>query len=182
MNKIDDYKEILDVLDKHKELLNNDYPVDIASKIKDRIRLQEISKEFGISVKSDCNPNWLKLSEYESIGMFGEDHHRTISWPDDGKQPENERLYMISFPTGAYIFGDSYPENTFKSFFGELKGYGAKYVDTKNSNLYFTSEKASCIHKDFKVILDKHRKLVGDEMKGQRIKALEKELTKLKTS
>ena len=180
MNKIDAYKEILGVINKHKELLKDDYHIDIADKIADRISLQEISKEFSINMKADFNPNWCKLSKYESIGMFGEDHRRTISWPDDGAQPENERLYMISFPTGAYIFGDSYPENTFRSFFDELKGYGAKYIDTTNSNLYFASEKASCVHDDFKAIFDKYRKLVGDEVKEKRIESLEEELTKLK--
>ena len=181
MDKIDAYKEILSVLNKHKELLKDDYQIDIASKIADRISLQEISKEFSISIKYDCNPHWCKLSEYESIGMFGSEHRRTISWPDDGEQPENERLYMISFPTGPYIFGDSYPENTFRSFFDELKGYGVKYVDSRNHNLYFTSEKASCVHGDFKAIFDRHRKLVGDEMKEKRIESLEEELTRLKT-
>lgn len=182
MDKIDGYKEILGVLNRHKELLKDDYPVNIAGKIADRISLQEISKEFSINMKTDCNPNWCKLSDYESMGMFGSKYNRTISWSDDGEQPENERLYVISFPTGAYIFGGSYPVNTFRSFFDELKGYGAKYVDTTNSNLYFTSEKASCVHRDFKVILDKHRKLVGDEVKEERIKSLEEELTKLKSA
>ena len=180
MNKINAYKEILGVLGKHKELLKDDYKIDIASEVNNRIRLQEISEEFGISMKNDCNPNWCKLSGYESIGMSGSEHNRTISWADNGLQPENERLYMISFPTGPYVFGDSYPENTFRSFFDELKGYGAKHVDTKNSNLYFTSEKASCVHDNFKAIFDKYRKLVGNENKEKRIKSLEEELIKLK--
>ena len=182
MNKINAYKEILGVLDKHKKLLKDDYTIDIASKINDRILLQEISEEFGISIKSDCNPNWCKLSEYESIGVFGKDHRRTIGCSDNGKQPKNERLYSISFSTGPYIFGGSYPENTFRSFFNELKGYGAKYIDTINSKLYFTSENASLVHNDFKSIFDKHRKLAANEEKEQRVKLLEEELTKLKSA
>lgn len=180
MDKIDAYKEILDILDKHKELLKDDYQVCIKSKIANRISLQEISKEFGISMKNDYNPHWIELSENEHIGMFGDKHNRTIPWPDDGVQPEDERLYVISFPTGPYVFGASYPEDTFRSFFDELKGYGVKHIDSHNNNLYFTSEKAGDVHENLKSIMDKHRKLVGDEIKKQKIKSLEDELSNLK--
>ncbi len=180
MDKTSAYKEILGVLNKHQELLKDDYPIDIAGKIASRIRLQGISEEFNISLKSDSNPDWCKFSDHQSLGMYGSQHNRKISWSDDGAQPENERLYVISFPTGPYIFGGEYPESTFKSFFEELKGYGAKYVDTANSNLYFTSDTACAVHNDFKEIFDKHRKLVSDELKVKRIESLEYELKKLR--
>ena len=179
MEKIEAYKEILNVLKKHDELLSDDYQIDIKDRITNRIRLQEISAEFGIELKSDCNPSWCKVSEYAGIGIYGEDHNRTISWLDDGEQPDNERLYAIRFPTGAYIFGDSYPTKTFKMFFDELKSYQPKYTDTHNSCLYFTDETAKHVHKDFSSIISKHRKLVGDELKAKKITSLKEELEKL---
>jgi len=71
------------------------------------------------------------------VGWWGEKYGRHISWSDDGKQPEDELLLVISFPTGAYIFGDDYPTEFFKEFFQELKTYNPKYTDTTNKTLYF---------------------------------------------
>lgn len=179
MEKIEAYKEILSVLKRHDELLKDDYQIDIKGGIINRIKLQEISAEFGIELKADCNPNWCKVSEYAGIGIYGEDHNRTISWSDDGEQPDNERLYVINFPTGAYIFGGSYPNATFKAFFEELKSYKPKYTDTTNKGLYFTSETARHVHKDFSDILAKYEALVGGELKAKRIEALAAELERL---
>jgi hypothetical protein len=179
MDKIDAYREILDVLNKHRDLLKNDHQIDIKDRVVDRISLQKISKEFGINIGSDCNPGWCKISEHECIKLYGSEHNRTISWPDNGNQPENERLYQISFPTGAYIFGRQYPENTFKMFFDELKGYEPKYIDSANNCLYFTSENAKCVHENFKPIFDKYAGLVDEELKAKKIESLKKELSKL---
>ena len=74
--------------------------------------------------------------------LMGEKHRRTISWSDDGLQPDDEWLLSISYPTGAYIFGDSYPKSLFQEYFLELKAIGAKYCDTANHRLYFNHENA----------------------------------------
>jgi hypothetical protein len=181
MNKISSYKEILAVLNKHKDILDDDYEIDISAKISNRICILSVSKEFGIDIDLSSHPDWCKLSEYEAIGLFGEDHNRTISWSDDDRQPENERLYRISFPTGAYIFGESYPEITFKSFFSELKTYGYKYIDSANKCLYFTSENAKYIHENFNKIFDKYKRLVSEEMRMKKIESLREELDKLES-
>jgi len=180
VEKIDAYKEILKVLKKHDELLKDDFQIDIKGRLAARITLQEISAEFGIDLKSNCDPGWCKVSEYASIGMYGEGNNRTVSWSDNGEQPENERLYVINFPTGPYIFGGEYPEKTFKAFFDKLKSYGPKYTDTHNKGLYFTSETARHIHKDFSDILATYNCLVDDELKAKKIKSLKAELEKLK--
>jgi hypothetical protein len=180
MNNKDAYKEILDVLDRHKELLRDDYSIDIYSRIEARIKLEEISQDFSIELKRDGNPNWCELSEYETIGIYGEEHNRLISWSDDGSQPENERLYQISFPTGAYIFGGAYPQNTFQAFFEELKSHKPKYIDSANHSLYFTSGNAMRVHGKFKEIFEKYRLDVAQEVKDQKVKALEHELASLK--
>ena len=178
MDKINAYKEILTTLDKHKELLMGDYSIDIVSKIKSRIRLLEISEEFSIDIlDKDAIPEYCKLSEYEYIYLCGSEIK--ITCPDDGRQPKNERLYVLSFPAGAYIFCESYPKNIFKAFFNELKDYGAKYVDSANHSLYFSSDVAHCVHDDFKSLLKKYKNIVNDEIKEKRIESLKKELAAL---
>jgi hypothetical protein len=179
MNKINAYKEILTVLDKHAGLLEEDYFVNIRHRIANRINLQEISEEFGITLGHDCDPGWCRLSEYEFIGMYGSKYNRTISWSDDATQPENERLYMISFPAGPYIFGGDYPEKTFKAFFDELKSYGPKYSDTHNKNLYFTSAIARNVHENFNDIFKKYKSIADIEVKQKKIKKLKEELASL---
>lgn len=183
MTKIEAYKEILKVLKKHDDLLEDDYKIDIKGELINRISLQEISAEFGIELKNkNYNSDWCKLAEYQYIGLYGEDHNRTISWSDDGSQPENERLYIIIFPTGAYIFGDSYPTNTFKMFWDELKSYGPKYTDTANHNMYFTAENAKHVHKEFNSVFNKHKSLVGEELRVKKIEALKDQLAKLQST
>jgi len=179
VNKLKAYKDILKVLDKHSEVVKGDHRIDISSQIRDRIKLQEISKEFGININADASPNWIKLSEFSSIGVYGAASGMSISWSDDGTQPESERLYVISFPTGAYIFGQDYPTGTFKAFFQELKDFGAAYTDTANSTLYFKSDAASKVHSSFNDLFKKYRLLVGEESKNKRIIALKLELDKL---
>ena len=179
MNNTDAYKEILSILEKHQELLKGDHQVDIAGKLKNRIKVQELSDEFGINLPPDSNPTWCRLGEYAAIGLFGEEYNRTISWSDDGEQPNNERLYRICFPTGAYIFGQSYPTNTFELFFEELKSYNPKYTDSHNSTLYFTKDTAKAVHENFKAIFDKYRDTVSDEVKEQKIESLKQELSRL---
>lgn len=182
MDKINAYKEILDVIVKHDDLLKDDHPIAIKSGLINRIKLQEISEEFDIEIKdNNSNPNSFKLSEYEWISLYGDCHNRTISWSDDGNQPDNERLYVISFSTGPYVFGSGYPEKTFKKFFDELKSYKPKYSDTHNDKLYFTAETARHIHEDFNDLFNKYKNLVSDEMRVKKIDDLEIELEKLKS-
>ena len=179
MNNTDAYKEILSILEKHQELLKGDHQVDIAGKLKNRIKVQGLSDEFGINLLPDSNPTWCRLGAYAAIGLFGEEYSRTISWSDDDSQPNDERLYRICFPTGAYVFGKSYPTNTFKLFFEELRSYNPKYADSHNHCLYFTKDTAKAVHDDFKSVFDKHRDTVSAEVKMQKIESLKQELSRL---
>ncbi len=174
------YQEIYDVLYKHKDLFKSDPYIDILPRVRNRIKLQGLSKAFGIDVPPDSNPEWINLNEYISIGLFGEKHNRTISCSDDDRQPEDEHLLRISFPTGPYIFHrNEYCEQTFKVFFDELKSYGPKYSDTNNKALYFSSDTAQAVYNAFNGILKKHQAKVVDELKQKEIAALKKKLEKL---
>lgn len=180
MNKIKAYEEMLSVIREHSELTKKDNRIDIADVLEDRIRLLKISDEFNIDLDINQDSSYIHIDSYRAICMFGKAFNRTIAWSDDDRQPENERLYVINFPTGAYIFGDSYPQETFNMFFNDLKSYRPKYTDSPNKGLYYTSETAKDVHENFKSIFDKHAVLVADEVKRQKISKLEEELLSLK--
>ena len=181
MKKIEAYKTILATMDNCIAATQINSSVDIRSNLKSLIQLEEISAEFGVEIPSyyGYGGDWYKLSDFQTIGFYGEDRNRTIAWSDDDSQPEDEWLYVIYFPTGAYIFGQEYPTKTFQAFFNELKQFEPKYIDSVNKALYFTSEKAASIHTAFPEILQRHKGLVDAELKEKRVKALQDELEKL---
>lgn len=143
------------------------------------IKTEELQEEFGIANLVYCSHTWFKCGYYSTIGLFGEEHNRTISWPDDGRQPEDEWLYHISFPTGAYIFGEDYCTCTFDEFFAELKTYNPKYLDSANHSLYFTSDTAAKVHAALPELLKKYGSLVQNEINVKRILKLQEELKAL---
>jgi hypothetical protein len=182
-DRIEIYNEILSVLDKHKDVLENDSDLDIRRRLENRIKFFEILNKFDFRLQS-LRPNdfsqYMRLSEYTIIGLYGEDHRRTISWSDDGRQPENEWLYVISFPTGAYIFGEEYPKNSFNEMFEELRRYGPAYSDSHNHNLYFNEHNAKFVHENLFLIMRKYRDLARKEIAEKKIKELEEQLELLK--
>lgn len=181
MNKIEAYKAILTTVNNCIAATEIDSSVDIRSNLKMLIQLEEISAEFGVEIPNYYRhgSDWYKLSDFQTIEIYGEAHHRTISRSDDGSQPENEWLYVIRLPTGPYIFDKEYPIKTFQAFFNELKQFEPKYIDSANKTLYFTSEKSSAVHAASPEILQRYKGLVDAELKEKRIKALQDELEKL---
>jgi len=192
--RIQAYAEILEVVKKHEKTLNPMYntrvpdPEDLSTVI----RMLNVSKEFGILISEDSPSEWMNVIspdgkrykyDFMNLGFFhGE---RQISWPDDDRQPDNEWLLRICFPTGAYIFGNGdclskeYPVETFNAFFEELRSYGPKYSDTANNSLYFSSDNAMRIYEAFDEIFKRHKTGVVDEMKRQKKRELERELARL---
>lgn len=183
--KIKAFEEIIKVMDKHNEIVAHESSIDIRRTLTDKIKLQKIADSFSIELgpRYEGAGSWLKLSEHCAIGLYGENHRRTISWSDDGRQPEEEWLYQISFPTGAYIFGDYfsdfYPTETFNAFFVELKSYGPKYSDSNNHNLYFSADTAKKVHEKFDEIFKKYRELAREEYKKIQVRKLQEELAEL---
>lgn len=126
---------------------------------------------------------YFRIHDYAHVTYFDDakkDHEEgkgySISWSDDGRQPLNEMLLVLSFPTGAYIFDGDYPKPVFKDFFDELKTYNPKYSDSHNSSLYFELENGAKVFNDFWDIFNKHKQKVDDWKKKERIKGLQKEL------
>lgn len=185
MNSAEPYQEILDVMEKNKDAIKARRSIDIRSRIKDLIKMFAVFSEFSICVEDRQEASggtYYKISEYQFIGLYGEDHRRTVSWLDDGEQPENEWLYCFSFSTGAYIFGQDYPMKTFNGFFNKLKSYEPKYCDSNNHSMYFSKENAAAVHDDFKSIMDEYREVAKAEFKKNRAKKLREELTHLEAS
>jgi len=178
MSTVDAYKKILqlvdDEIDNHSILLNR-------ATIKRVIEEMTLAEEFGIKIPSPGNnyPGWIKLNEWMALGKYSEDENRHISWPDDGRQPDNEWLLQISFPSGAYMLHWDYPSVTFEKMFQELKEFGTKYCDSNNHNLYFDASNAGAVFNAFDGVLKKYRGMVDVELKEKRKEELQRELDAL---
>lgn len=188
------YTEILEVVKKHETTLNARYNARVPDpdNLLTVIRMLNVSKEFGIPISEDGHSEWMNVIspdgnrykyDFMNLGFFYGD--REISWSDDGRQPKDEWLLKIGFPTGAYIFGNGdffnkeYPVETFNAFFEELRSYGPKYSDTANHSLYFSSDNARRVYEDFEEIFNRHKTEVVNEMKRQKKQELEQELERL---
>lgn len=186
MKIIDEYKKVLSAvkecptIDKNMRLFDIEYA----------IKAEELYEEFGFGGKSRYSYNgYVEVSDYEFIAKYGEDYDRTIAWPDDDQQPDDEWLYVISFPTGAYVLGDyrdgNYPSfekqgrDIFNTFFNELKKYEPKYVDTANNTLYFSASNAKIAHDNLYEIFNKYKNLATVENKKRMAEKLRKELEEL---
>lgn len=174
------YKEIFKVLNKYKDVINFDIQ-DLDRKSKLHLFSLELKEKYGLNINSReiDSLDWNKVGEFMSIGRWGEGHRRTISWSDDRRQPENELLLVVSFPTGAYIFGDDYPVDLFKDFFNELTTFAPKYSDTTNKCLYFSMDNAKNIFNSFYNILNKYKELNRQDFNRRKIERLKKEIEKL---
>jgi hypothetical protein len=183
------YKQILKLINKHKDLITFDIE-QLEKKAKDHLFFLQLKEEYGFNLDpKQHNMPYNKYynnfnSEYKSISWWGDKHpDRKISWSDDGKQPENEWLFKLSFSTGAYSLGSDYDgqQELFQQFFNELKTYSPKYLDTTNKSLYFSLDNAGKIFNEFDSILKKYVKLNQEDYKRRQIIKMEKELEKLKT-
>lgn len=174
-------KELLELLESKQQEINEGTYRAIRDKILDEMQTLKIEDMFGIKIPQGerYRKTYYRIDEYAHICLFGENHRRTISWSDDGRQPEEEWLYSFGFSTGAYIFHSDYPSKTFNNFFVELKSFNPKYADTVNHNLYFTAENAKGVHDAFPAIFNAHRDRCLDEIKQNKIDKLQKELEAL---
>lgn len=184
MNKINEtkkaYKEILDVLSKYKDICN--YSIDdLRNKSEEHLFGLELKEKYGFDIDPTeiSSLDWNRFGDYRSIGLYGEKYRRTISWSDDEKQPKDEVLLDINFSTGAYIFGDDYPEEIFKEFWKELKSYKPKYIDSHNHHLYFSMDNAGKIFNEFTKVLGKYQEKNRLDKKQRKIKQLQEQLSEL---
>lgn len=177
------YEEILKVLHKYGDIC----VFDIESlEAKSKLHL------FGLELREihglDLDPrdihslDWARFGEYRTIGMWGKKHRRTISWSVDGRQPDDEMLLQICFPTGAYIFGEDYAVNFFQKFWIELKSFTPDYTDEVNHGLYWKLENAKDVFNSFDLLLKKYYELNKEDAIRRRIEKMKKELEQLENS
>lgn len=178
MNNLQRLEAFLETLNEYEDIL--DYDIDCRRAVRNKIELNRLSDEFGI--------DFTYINHYLVYNFQVGEHTRVlkwsegccISWSDNGKQPKaGEHLYIISFPAGAYIFGDHYPTELFRQFFKELVAYDPEYLDTANKTLYFTSKNAKHIHDDFDDILRKYHDKVQQDKKRIRRNQILRELAEM---
>lgn len=183
------YNEILKLLKKHKDILVFDAD-ELERKAKVHLyglKLKEVY-ELDINPKRVDSLDYNKFGEWKKIAWFGEKYSRTISWSVDGRQPKDENLFFLSFPTGAYIFGDGtifnkdYPTVFFEKFWLELKTYKPDYIDEANHCLYWKLENAKEMFNSFEDVLKKYYELNKDDVKQRRIEKMKKDLEQLEKS
>ena len=178
MNKTEiAYKEILKVLKKYKDDIVFDVD-SLEEKSKNHLFGVKLVEKYGFKLNPRCiySTDWQELKSNVFIGFYDGDNRRKISWEDKDKQPKNETLLCINFPTGAYIFGEDYPTDIFNDFFNELKTYKPKYVDTRNHSLYFSLNNGGKVFNDYDSILEKYHNEYKTKAKEREIKKLKEQL------
>jgi len=181
MNTIDAYKKILKVIKSCAKDAVIDSSVDISYKLESLIIREEIQDSFGINLSNcyDYGTTYFKVDNDKYIAKYGSKYSRTISWSVDGKQPKDDWLLAVTYPTGAYIFGEDYQKETFAQYFDELKEFEPKYVDEVNHCLYYTADKAKALYEKVDEILNKYKVISEDNRKASKIEMLKKQLKEL---
>lgn len=172
-------KKVQKFLLKHKELLDKyevkTYDVDNA------VKRAELSVMFNIDLSNKQGTEWINFHYGLSLGRF-DGNKCNIAWSDDGRQPKNEWLLQLSFPTGAYSLDKDYPVSLFQEMFLEYKSYEPKYCDTANKVLYFDHTKAKAVFDDYATIFNKYKARVDEWKREDRLKKLKAELKALENS
>ena len=173
------YKEILKVLTKYRAEIVFDV-ASLETQARHHLFGIKLVEKYGFELdpKKINNTDWQKLREGIAIG-FWDGERRKISCSDDGSQPDKEDLLCISYPTGAYIFGDDYPTELFQALFLELKTYKPKYVDTKNSSLYYSLANAGRVYNDYDSIITRYHEENKAASKQRNINKLKRDLAAL---
>lgn len=191
------YTEILEVCKKYHDF-DNKFSFrdmnDMRKSAESHLTLIEWYEKYGLKLSHDYKPaqnNYFKHGSYGNFSHFGDAQKekdsgnggRYISWPDDDRQPMNEWLFNISFPTGAYIFGDDYDyqQDLFQDFIGRLKSYKPDYSDTVNKSFYWKLENAKPIVEEFNGIYQEFQEKNKQEFDKRKADKLRKQLAELES-
>jgi len=179
------YKEINTVLNKYKDITR--YNIDVLiHESKLHLFGAKLKFDYGYNIdpKRLTSLDYNRFGDYMFIEMWNDNSNRMISWSDDGRQPKDELLLKISFPTGPYIFSyknnRDYPKEIFDKFFNELKSFKPKYTDTTNNNLYYSIENGARVFNSLNNIINKYEKLYAKEYNKEKLKKMEEDIKKLK--
>jgi hypothetical protein len=167
---------------------------DMSSAAKGHLMLIDWYEKYGLKISHDYNPseyNHFKVDDCMIFSHFQDGERdkeegsgKYISWPDDDRQPKDEWLLGISFPTGAYIFGDDYDgqQQLFQDFIKELRSYNPDYSDSHNNCYYWKLENAKPIYSEFNNIFCQYRERNKSEFNKRKAEKLRAELAKLEES
>ncbi len=151
-------EEIIKICDSEK----NRVFTDIKNICKRQLFAEKINKKFGFKLNyaDIVDTNWYNIprrhGENMFIAIYGDNYNRTIL--NIEKQPQNEWLFSMEFPYGAYLFGGDYPKELFNRFYNELETYKPKYEDKINRALYFDLDEGAKFYKDYEAIFEKYQK------------------------
>lgn len=188
------YEEIEKVCEKHMDITEHTHMDDIKTmynSVKNHLLIIEWGEKYGIDLPHKTqlyHYNYVRMGSHLSFNYFldakgdkAKGSGKYISWSDDGRQPKDEWLFCISFPTGAYIFGEDYDgqQQLFQDFFNDLKSYAPDYVDTTNSCLYWKLENSKKIYAEFGAVQTKYMARNKAELKARKIARLKKEVAEL---
>jgi hypothetical protein len=188
------YTEILNVCKKYPGFnIHGFNDIDtMAKEAKKHLMLIEWYEKYKIKVAhNDCYDGNINLNRFSSIILFmdaekckKEHYGRSISYPDDGRQPVDGWYYVIKFPTGAFIFGEDYDYQIelFKKLIKEIKGYSPDHCDTVNNCFYWKIENCKKIFDNFPSIIEKYYKINQSERQEREVKKLEAKLEQAKNS
>lgn len=139
---------------------------------KEALRVANLYEKWRLNVRADQLINPCQIEYGIGIGIYSD-----IS---NGPKIEPTELLKISFPIGAYIFGEDYDTELFKEFYKELHDVTPAYEDELNHALYYTAGNGSEAYEHYLQIYKKYNEMSKDRSKQRRIKELEKELKMLK--
>lgn len=181
MRMIDKAKGLLAIIDDGYADLDESLRLDFAKELRGHIARMEIEDSTGIKLPIHYRGyGRAEVGSHDWV-MHYSDSGQGLSWPDDGRQPCNETLYGISFPTGAYIFGEGYPTDSFNEFFDRLKQVGAKYFDTRNHTLLYDLSVAKEAHDELRRLLPMYAEKGREEAARKRIENLQSEIDKIQS-
>ena len=141
----------------------------------------KLKEEYGFNIDptSVQSNDWVKLGSNIIVAWYGPEYGRRIAYSDDKRQPKDELLLEVRFPSGAYVFGDHYPEKLYSAFFAELKRLGPKYTDTHNNVLYYSMENAGSVFNGFDDMVKTYREMDARNMRIKHLQDLREEIKRL---
>jgi hypothetical protein len=157
----------------------------IAEELEKTLFAIELEDKYGIiGVKKNMvhgygDNIYVEINDYLYIASMGKKYSRIVAWSVDGKQPENENLFVVDFPTGPYVLGDDYPIELFQKMWDEIKSYKHKYRDDHNKCIYFTLENAAPVANAFAGILQKYYEIYRSESNEKRVQFLKDEISRI---
>ena len=144
----------------------------LARDAKEALKIANLYEKWRLNVRATQMKNPYQI-EY-GIGIS------TYSNIPNGSEINPTELLKISFPTGAFIFGDDYDTELFEDFYKELHKVTPAYEDELNHTLYYAIDNGSEAYEHYRQIYKKYKKMAVDRRKQRIIKELKKALEELK--